>query len=102
MTQELDLVDTSITPDPWQPVAGDTYKRPTPMGWDRVVIMGVEPAGIRPAMHDINENVPVPCMVTFVDSGKAETFRKNADSFRAWLVCFGLRPDGRLREKPAQ
>jgi hypothetical protein len=84
------LVDTSVKPDPWSPRAGDVYRSPTALGWDRLIIL---------AVHDVQPSVDpatwVPKMITFV-TNKGEK-RGTEEMFRVHVVCLGMSPEGVMR-----
>lgn len=100
INKRLELIDTTFAPDPWHPAKGDVYCRPTTMGWERVIVLHVQEACMRPSLLDILDDVQNPCMVTFIDGNKGEEMTKTADMFRAWITCFDFRPSGRMRGEP--
>jgi hypothetical protein len=98
-----ELIDGDIKPNPWEPAAGDVYSRPTPMGWDRVVVLGFKPEHKRPSLHDISEDVLEPPRVHFIDPYTHQHVEPPTANFRAWLASYDMRPSGRMRlEKPQE
>ena len=85
------LVDTSTKPDPWKPRAGDVYRSPTALGWDRLIIVAV-----REVQASLNPETWVPKMVTFVCTTGGEK-RCTEEMFRVSVVCLGMSPEGVMR-----
>lgn len=85
------LVDTSVKPDPWSPRAGDVYRSPTALGWDRLIILAVRE--MQPSMDPATW---VPKMVTFVCTHGGEK-RGTEEMFRVHVVCLGMSPEGVMR-----
>lgn len=95
------LIDPNITPDPWNPAAGDVYSRPNSMGWDRIVVLEFAPEHTRPSLHDIKQDVRVPAAVHIFDPFKHQRIELTAHGFRATIAAYDMRPSGRMRSEPA-
>ena len=93
------LVDTTVTPDAMSPTKGDLFQRPTPMGWERIVIINVVAAHVRTTLHDISAYVREPGHVSYI-SGEGSPRTVDPEHFRAILVALDMKPLGRMRTAP--
>lgn len=77
------LVGTTVTPDAMNPTKGDTFQRPTPVGWERFVVIDVRESGY----------------VSYV-AGDGGPRTVDPEHFRAILVALDMEPFGRMRTAP--